>query len=143
MKTVWGYDEIPGHQKRDSGKQMKAVNGHIQMPEIGGNTSDRINRYLEQNWVQQEGCDITGAELPLMSEAIWAKYKSSAERFRGPHDMSHVTATFQGDLKMQKTFSHKRAWSSAAATEAEITSNISALTGNWTLLVCLNGRRLA
>lgn len=134
MKIVWGYDEIPGHERRDSERKMKAVNGHIQMPKIRGNKSGHINRYLEQNRVQQEGCDITGAELPVMSEAVWAKYKSSVVRFRGAHDMSHVAAIFQGDLKMQKTLSHKRAWSSAAAEEAEITSNISALTGNWTLL---------
>ncbi len=39
--------------------------------------------------------------------------------------MSHVAATFQGDLKMQRALSYgekKRARSSAALAEAEITS---------------------
>lgn len=66
-----------------------------------------VNENLQQDRIRQEGSDIAGAmKLWVVS---WATYKKKKKQpnMRAADDMSHVAATFQGDLKMQRTFSHE------------------------------------
>ncbi len=106
---------------------ISAVKGHIQRIGIWENKSGSINRYLRQNRMKQEGSDITGAvkrcgDVP----GIRAKQKKATalqiQRCRWYEPCRGYISGWFKNAKNSVIRGGKRARSSAALAEAEITS---------------------